>query len=373
MLVALIGNGAETMLNFRASLIRHLASRGHAVAAFAPNYGPESRKAVHRLGATPHDFPLDRSSTNPLSDLWTLAALRRHLARLRPDACLCYFVKPSIYGNLAAALVGVPRRIVMLEGLGYSFADDGNQSLRQRLVSCLVRLLLKISLSRAQIILVLNEDDRVTLVERTGMNPDRVINIGGIGVDIEDFDPVVVAENPTTFLMAARLIAEKGVVQFVEAASRIRAQDDRIRFILLGDVDDNPHSLTREQIAAWHDAGTIEWLGHVENVQDYMKQADVFVLPSYYREGVPRSTQEAMALGRAIITTDHVGCRDTVDDGVNGFLVPVKDVDALVLAMRRLIDTPGLARRMGRESRALAESRFNAANVNARIADMLES
>ena len=125
-------------------------------------------------------------------------------------------------------------------------------------------------------------------------------------------------------------------------------------------MDDNPHSLSREEVTKWQDEGVIEWRGRVSNIQDWLKQADVFVLPSFYREGVPRSTQEAMALGRAIITTDHVGCRETVDDGVNGILVPPRDVDALVRAMRRLIETPRLAQQMGTASRRLAEERFDA-------------
>lgn len=219
--------------------------------------------------------------------------------------------------------------------------------------------------------LVLNEDDRSVLIERVGIEPNKVVNMGGIGVELANFTASSVREHATVFAMAARLIAEKGVIQYVEAARRIRAKGLNARFLLLGSVDDNPHSLSREEVTKWQDEGVIEWPGRVSNIQDWLKQADVFVLPSFYREGVPRSTQEAMALGRAIITTDHVGCRETVDDGVNGILVPPRDVDALVRAMRRLIETPRLAQQMGTASRRLAEERFDAGVADSRIIDLL--
>lgn len=370
MLIAIIGNSAESLLNFRSSLIRRLAERGHEVAAFAPDFNPATRQATEQLGAMPYGFPLSRGGTSPFADLGTLRALRSALANLRPDAVLSYFIKPAIYGNLAAAMAGVPRRIVMLEGLGYGFAE-GNLSVRRRVVATTVNWLLRLSLSKAHAALVLNEDDRAVLAGLAGVNNRKVVNMGGIGVELSHFTPAPVRERATTFAMAARLIVEKGVNDYVEAARRIGAQGSCARFLLLGDVDDNPHSLTHEQVAGWQKEGVIEWPGRVSNIQDWLRQADVFVLPSFYREGVPRSTQEAMALGRAIITTDHVGCRDTVEDGVNGILVPPRDVDALVCAMRRLIDTPGLVQRMGRASRRLAEERFDAAAADKRIIDLL--
>lgn len=364
MLIALIGNSAESMLNFRASLIRRAVSVGNCVAAFAPDYTIETREAVKSLGASPFDFPLNRGGSNPAADLASLIALKRALSDLRPHAVLCYFIKPAIYGNLAARWARVPRRIIMLEGLGYGFAEVRRRSLGRLLMEQAIRMLLKASASQAEITLVLNEQDKELLIQQVGVDPCKVHNMGGIGVEIEKFTPWPVRDKAKVFVMAARLIAEKGVHQFVEAAQRIRLEDSSIRFVLLGDVDDNPNSLKYSQIAAWRDAGIIEWPGRVSNIQDWLKQADVFVLPSYYREGVPRSTQEAMALGRPVITTDHVGCRDTVNEGVNGFLVPPRDVEALIHAMRQLMETPGLAQRMGVESRRLAEERFDAANAD---------
>ena len=195
--------------------------------------------------------------------------------------------------------------------------------------------------------------------------------MGGIGVDLDDFEPSPVRSAPKVVGMAARLIAEKGVFEFATVARTVRATDSSIRFILLGDVDDNPGSLSREQIQGWVDEGIIEWPGRVSNIRDWLKEIDVFMLPSYYREGVPRSIQEAMALGLPIITTDHVGCRDTVDVGVNGFLVPIRDVEALVGALNKLLYSPGLAQTMGAASRAIACERFDANKADALIIDLI--
>lgn len=371
MLVAFIGNSAEAMLNFRGSLIRRAVASGSKVAAFAPDFCDETRAAVQELGAFPFDFPLSRGGASPVADIMSLVVLTRELRRLRPDAVLSFFVKPAIYGNLAAALVGVRRRVIMLEGLGYGFAETKAPSLSRRAIEQLIKLLLRISTARADTTLVLNEDDRVTLVEQVGTSPDRVVNMGGIGVELDEFKPSPVRKDVKVFAMAARLIAEKGVQEYVEAARRIRISNSSVRFLLLGDVDDNPNSLTTEQVSAWRDAGVVEWPGRVNNIRDWLKQADVFVLPSYYREGVPRSTQEAMALGRPIITTDHVGCRDTVTDGLNGFLVPPRDVHALTEAMLKLVNTAGLAQQMGEASRRLAEQKFDASKADSLILGLL--
>lgn len=370
MLIAIIGNSAESMLNFRSSLIRRLIESGHRVVAFAPDLDEATERAIKLLGACPARFPLSRSGTSPLSDIRTLLALRQALGELAPDAVLSYFVKPAIYGNIAATMASIPRRVVMLEGLGYGFADNGG-SLRRRVVSAGIVRLLRVSLSKAHVTLLLNEDDRSSIIEHVGIDSEKAVNVGGIGVELDKFIPSPVRTHVTTFTLAARLIVEKGVREYVEAARAIRAQGIHARFLLLGDVDDNPHSLSYDEVKQWQSEGLIEWPGRVSDIQHWLKQADVFVLPSYYREGVPRSTQEAMALGRAIITTDHVGCRDTVDDGVNGILVPPRNVEALVQAMRKLIDTPGLARQMGYASRTLAEARFDAAAADKRLIDYL--
>lgn len=360
MLIALVGNSAQSILSFRASLVRRLIEQGHRVQAFAPDYTAHSKAAVAALGAETIDFGLQRSGTNPVADARTILDLRRRLRQSRPDAILCYFIKPAIYGTIAAVLARVPRRIVMLEGLGYGFAEDAGGSWHRRALAGAMKALLRFSLIRADRTLVLNDDDRNVVTNDVGIPPKLVVNMGGIGVELDCFTPAPVREHAQVFALAARLIAEKGVHQYVDAARQIKRRYPDTTFLLLGEIDDNPTSLRADDVAAWVAEGIIEWPGRVADIQAWLKKCDVFVLPSYYREGVPRSIQEAMALGRAIVTTDHVGCRDTVEEGVNGYLIPPRDVDRLVQALTTLIETPGLATRMGIASRQLAEERFDA-------------
>lgn len=371
MIVAIVGNAAETMLNFRSSLLSALVERGHEVYAFAPDYDASSIAKIRRLGAIPIGYRLNRAGMNPINDLLSVASLLIQLQRIRPDALLCYFIKPAIYGTLAGSLARVPYRIALIEGLGYTFAE-ATVSPTQRLIQSIGKGLLRFSLARAHKVLVLNADDARELKKQCRLIAGRVEVVGGIGVDLREFQPMAVRRQTRAFIMASRLIREKGVLEFLEAARRLRPGHPAARFILVGATDQNPHSLKAEDIEHFVHTGVVEWPGYVSDVRAWLGEADVFVLPSYYREGVPRSIQEAMALGRPIITTDSVGCRDTVEEGVNGFLVPPRDVEALTEAMRRFLTMPGLATRMGRASRRLAEQRFDAAKFDSKIIGLVE-
>lgn len=367
---ALITSHAPSLANFRAPLIRALRSRGVQVLALAPNFDEGTRAAMLALGATPVDCPMARAGMNPLRDAvntWRMAALLR---RLDPNVTLGYFIKPVIFGTLAAWWAGVPRRFAMVEGLGFVFTPTGGAlSCKRRLLRRLVLWLYKLGLSRAERVIFLNPDDQAELVAAGVLPASKGFLLGGIGVDLAQWPMTPPATDPVTFLLVARLLREKGVVQYADAARIVRRQHPQARFILLGGLDDNPGSLTQADVQAWVDEGILQWHGHVP-VQPWMAQASVYVLPSY-REGVPVSTQEAMAMGRAVITTDVPGCRETVVDGVNGFLVPPRDAQALAAAMLRFVEQPELIAPMGRESRRIAEERFDVHQVNQRLVDLL--
>jgi glycosyltransferase involved in cell wall biosynthesis len=328
-----------------------------------PTTRPRCVLLLRELGATPFDYPLNRTGMNPLQDLRTVMALVRILRRLRPDVVLPYNIKPVIYGTLAAALVGVPQRITLIEGLGYAFIDTPSLTLKSRLTRALIKRLYSLALRRAQTVLFLNRDDLNEFVQIGIVERNQALLLGGIGVDLEEWPPTPPTLEPITFTLAARLIREKGIVEFAEAACRIRMRYPNTRFLLLGGLDTNPGALMQREVDAWVQQGVLEWCGHVPDVKPYLKQTSVYVLPSY-REGVPRSTQEAMAMARPVITTDAPGCRETVVQGVNGFLVPPRDVDALVAAMERFILQPELIITMGQASRKLAEERFDVRKIN---------
>lgn len=361
--LALIGNQAFSMLNFRGPLIRDVVARGTEVFAFAPDYDAPSREAVRALGATPLDHGLTRTGMNPSRDASGIADLVGKLREIRPEVALGYSIKPVIYGTLAAWMAGVPRRFAMIEGLGHIFME--HPTLKGRALRTAVSALYKVALARTTRTFFLNEDDRADFLRFGLVSAGRTEVIGAIGVDLSKWTPAPPVTSPMTFLFIGRLLREKGIVELIEAARIVKSDHPEARFILLGDIDSNPSSLSRAQIEAWVTEGLVTWPGQVD-VAPWIAQSSVFVLPSY-REGVPRSTQEAMAMARPVITTDVPGCRDTVVDGVNGFLMPAKDADALADAMLRFVLEPQLVEKMGRASRTMAEDLFDVENANARL------
>jgi glycosyltransferase involved in cell wall biosynthesis len=368
--IALIAHHAGSLLNFRGDWIRGLCASGARVLCLAPDYRDEDRVAVRRLGAEPIDYGLQRTGMNPVRDLRDAWALMSLLRRLRPDVTFAFSTKPVIYGTLAAWAARVPRRVAMIEGAGFVFTDgDRPLGWKRRVLRRAVGWLYRLALSRAHRVIFLNPDDRREFVERGLAPAGRTVVLGGIGVDLDVWALAPPVREPVTFLLVARLLREKGIVEYVEAAREVRSRNPGVRFLLLGGLDTNPGGLERTEVQSWVDEGILEWPGHVE-VRPWLARASVFVLPSW-REGVPRSTQEAMAMGRPVITTDAPGCRETIEDGVNGYRVPVRDTHALVQAMLRFVQDPDRIESMGVASRRLAEERFDVRRVNARLSEWL--
>lgn len=363
--VALIGHAAGATLNFRAPLIADLVAAGCEVEVLAPDWTEAQLARLAALGARGSAFPLARTGLNPIEDLRTLWALWRHLRRMRPDVVFTYAAKTNVWGMLAAWLAGVPRRVAMVAGMGFAFTETTTRSDRKRIfLRHMLTLLYRVTFSRADWVVVQNQDDAGMLVTACGVLPAKIVRINGTGVPLDEWPLHPPHTDPMTFTLVARLLREKGVLEFLHAARRVKARHPATRFWVLGPLDDNPGGLREADLRPWLDDGTVEWPGAVD-VKPWLAQTSVFVLPSYYREGVPRSTQEAMAMGRPVITTDAPGCRETVVEGVNGFLVPPRDVEALQRAMLRFIEEPALVARMGRESRRLAEERFDVRQANA--------
>lgn len=370
--VTLIGNAAATTLNFRGPLMADLVARGCQVDVLAPDWTPQQLMQLGELGAQGAVFPLARTGMNPMQDLRTLMALYQHLRRTRPDVVLTYAAKANVWGMLAAALARVPRRVAMVEGLGYAFTDgrQGRRTRKQRFVAWLLAHLYRWAFRVAHHVVVLNRDDAHDLQQSCGLTSSKTILLGGIGVPLDEWPLHPPHRQPITFTMVARLLREKGVLEFLAAAREVKRCHADARFWLLGPLDDNPGGLKEKDLQPWLQDGIAEWPGAVD-VKPWLAQTSVFVLPSYYREGVPRSTQEAMAMGRPVITTDAPGCRETVIDGLNGFLVPPRDVQALVQAMLRFIEQPQRIETMGHASRRLAEERFDVRRANQIIMDAL--
>ncbi len=371
--LALLTSHAPSLVHFRGPLIQSLLDNGVSVYALAPNFDENTRLALQALGATPVDCPISRTGMNPLTDVINTWKMSRLLKRLKPDITLGYFIKPVIYGSIAARLAGVPRRFAIVEGLGFVFTPTTKAvTVKHFLLKRLVLLLYRVGMSCAQRIIFLNPDDPAELVAAGVVTESKTFLLGGIGVDLGEWPMSPLVIEPVTFLMVARLLREKGVEEYAGAARLVKQRFPEARFILLGGIDENPGSITVTDVTAWVDEGILEWHGHIP-VQPWLRQASVFVLPSYYREGLPASTQEAMAMGRPVITTNAPGCRETVVEGLNGFLVPPRNPLALAEKMCTFIEQPALIEEMGRESRRLAEERFDVCKVNQRLMDLILS
>ncbi|WP_375402477.1 glycosyltransferase family 4 protein [uncultured Sphingomonas sp.] len=369
--VALITSGANSVANFRGLLIEELIRRGCRVLALAPDWDEGSRGRTSALGAQPVAISLSRAGLSPRRDSVDLVRLTVLLRRLRPDATLTYFAKPNVYGNIAARAARVPRRVAMVEGLGFAFDASAGSGPKRRLLSALARGLFRAAFAGTDRVVFLNRDDEGFFHEHRMVCPDKAVQIGGIGVDLDAFAATPPVTSPVTFLLMARLLRGKGILEYAAAAEIVRKSHPTARFVLLGAFDANPESLSAADILPWVERGVIEWPGHVDDVRAQLAASSVFVLPAWAREGLPRSSQEASAMGRPVITTDVVGCRDTVEHGVNGLIVRPRDVADLARAMTRLIENPAEMIRMGEAGRRFAESHYDGRAKSRTLADLL--
>jgi glycosyltransferase involved in cell wall biosynthesis len=362
----LIAGFPDSILQFRGALLDALQAHGLDVHVAAPGLDSNSpmRQALQARGLTAHDIPLQRTGMNPAKDLRSLFSLWRLMRRLRPGYTLAYTVKPVIYGTLAAWLAGVPRRYALITGLGYAFQGDEQTKDSRGALRRIVQELYRQGLKRAHKTFFQNPDDEALFRDLRILSGSQATGImNGSGVDLDRYQVAPLPPTPG-FLLIARLLGDKGVREYAAAAARMRATYPDCTFSLAGWIDDNPDAIAETELQAWVAAGHIRYLGRLNDVRPAIQACNVYVLPSY-REGTPRTVLEAMAMGRAIITTDAPGCRQTVEENRNGYLVPPRSVDDLVRAMERLHADPSLIAAMGAQSRIMAEDRYNVHKVNA--------
>ena len=359
--VMVIGGFAESLINFRGPLLRRLIADGHSVVACAPDASLELQARLSTLGIGYRHVPIQRAGMNPLRDVATVRALVDVYRDVRPDLVLSYTIKPVIYGSIAARIAGVPRVCSMVTGLGYSF---GTATWKQRALNPVVRGLFRAALSKNEVVFFQNPDDMELFVERKLATERQAVLVNGSGVDLQHYGVAPLPNGAPSFLLITRLLWEKGVGEYVAAARQLKTRWPNATFRLLGPLDPNPTAISRAQLDAWCAEGVVEYLGSTSDVRPAMAAASVFVLPSAYREGTPRTVLEAMAMGRPVITTDAPGCRETVARGENGFLVPVNDASALADAMEQFLRDPKLVPAMGARSRRMAEEKYDVHLVN---------
>ncbi|GAA3535634.1 glycosyltransferase family 4 protein [Zobellella aerophila] len=360
----LIASYPDSLIKFRGPLIDVLLAKGLDVHVAVPDLA-ETNAIYHALTAknvTVHSIGLQRTGVNPVVDLGTICELYRLMRKIKPSYVLGYTVKPVIYGSLAARLARVPRCFVLVTGLGYAFTGE-NCSGRRGLLKALVQMLYRCALGWVDKAFFQNPDDE-GLFRQQGILPATVPSciVNGSGVDTVEYQQTPLPDAPC-FLLIARLLGDKGVREYALAAASVKQRFPQVQFQLVGWIDDNPDAISQQELNAWIKQGTVVYLGKLSDVRPAIAGCSVYVLPSY-REGTPRTVLEAMAMGRPVITTDAPGCRETVIEGDNGFLVPVKGVTELITAMEQFIIKPELIGKMGQRSREMAEEKYNVHMVN---------
>ena len=342
----------------RRELVEHLVGLGHEVLLIAPVNSDEAKAAGWPCRWL--NWPLVQHGTNPLSEIPSLWFLYRSLVRERPDVVLNYRAKSIIYGTLAARAAGLRDVNAIFTGLGHYFVDDARtRTPIGRLVSFALKFILRLN----RTVFFQNTDDMALFLGRDLVLEDQAFVLPGSGINIEEFSPRPKPDSVDRFVLVSRLLRDKGIFEFCEAARAVKRTHPAAHFVLAGSAGSEPTAIRSGELDAWIRDGSIDYLGEVGDVRPLMASATAVVLPSYYSEGVPRSLLEALAMGRPAITTDMPGCRMTVVDGVNGYLVAPRDSSSLAAAMEKLIDDSVLVERMGTQSREMAISQFEVHHV----------
>jgi len=367
MKICIIGALPASLLRFRGELIKSFVSDGHQVVAMSSGASVDDALSIKLLGARYVDYAVQRNGLNPFSDFYTLLNLVKLFAAEKPDLVLAYTIKPVIWGGIAAKIFSNIKFYGLITGLGFAFQKGG---LRRNLLATLVVNLYRVSLSNASKIVFQNPDNLQAFVDLKIIHNEKAACVNGSGVDLDYYVTSQVMATGFTFLSIARLLGEKGLREYAAAAKILKKKYPDVVFQLLGPEDPSPDGISISEVNIWQKAGHIEYLGSTNDVRPYINNCSVFVLPSYH-EGMPRTVLEAMAVGRPILTTNVPGCKETVVDGENGFLVPAENVEALVDCMERFILNPNLIKTMGRRSREIAEEKYDVHKVNQSILEIM--
>ncbi len=367
MKIAVLSSFTTSLMWFRLDMMKTFRERGYEVLAVGEGSEEEWAVRFQAEGIRYRSIPVQRNGTNPLKDIRTLRALRMLLKEEKPDKIFAYQAKTVIYGGIAAQMNRIQEFYPLIAGVGSVFLGKG---LKNKILRAILVREYRLGMKKAPGCFFQNKDDLAVFVSNKIVRPEQVTMLHGSGVDIARFHPAPLPETPA-FLCVSRLIRDKGVGEYLEACRILRQKHPQVRCMLVGPFDTNPSAIQPQALQSYIDDGSVEYFGEQKDVYPYLTQTSIFVLPSYH-EGTPKTVLEAMASGRAIITTDAPGCRETVTDGVNGLLVPVKNVTALAEAMGSLIASPEQLETMGAEGRRLAESKFDVKLVNQAICQTMK-
>lgn len=359
----IIGAEPASLTNFRGDLIKALVAEGVDVSALSGPQNLTQRGAIQALGARPIAYSVTRTSLNPLADFRTYWELRKLYRLNRPDTILAYTIKPVIWGGLAARTLPDCKFYALVTGLGFAFQGRG---LVRRGLSNFVSKLYRRALRQANKVIFQNADNRDEFVSRGIVSPQQCAVVAGSGVDIEKFAATPLPNGPAVFLVIARLLREKGLREFAAAAEIVRSRYPEAQFHLVGPLDPSPDGISLREVEKWGRSGAVVYHGAANDVRPFIAACHIYVLPSYH-EGMPRTVLEALAMARPILTTDVPGCRETVTDGINGFLVPKENAAALADRMVWFLENREAWQSMSAASRTLAQEIYDVRKINADI------
>lgn len=369
MKVLIIGALPESLLNFRGNLIKDIRVNGHEVIAMAAPTNKDTIEKIEALGCQFIPLSIKRNGLNPFADLGTFLSLIKSIKKHKPDVILAYTIKPVIWGGIAARFFSKGKFFALITGLGFAFQKG---STKRNIVNFIATNLYKFALKNAQRVIFQNPDNQQVFIDQNIVKKEVTCRVHGSGVDIKHFKKSPLANNThPTFLTIARLLGDKGIREFTAAAQQVKKKHPNACFQILGPEDPSPDGIPLAEVMQWHNNKDIEYLGHTDDVRPSIEGCDIFVLASYH-EGMPRTVLEAMSIGRPILTTNVSGCKETVDDGVNGYLVNKADVNDLSEKLLWFIENPQRWPEMAEQSYALVLKQYTVEKVNKDLIDILQ-
>jgi glycosyltransferase involved in cell wall biosynthesis len=361
----LISPKNRTVYNFRGDLISDIQKKGYNVIVTGPN--TDGKDEIDKLGVEFFLIPLKKNGLSIWADLNYFYKLFKLIKREKPNVTLGYTIKPVIFGSIAAKLAGVGNVNALITGTGYAFLAKG---FKASIIRFLVSILYSVSFTATNTVIFQNPDDRDLFIKRRMLKKNKTRLVNGSGVNMRHFRPTDFPDQ-ITFFMLSRMLLIKGVQEYIQAAALVKAKYPQIRFILLGAFEDMPSAIKYEELKPYIEQGIIDYFGETDDVRKYYSQCSVYVLPSW-AEGTPRTVLEAMAMGRPIITTNSRGCRETVVEGKNGFMVPINDPRTLALKMESIVNDQSLIEKMGIESLNICREKFEIQLVNKNMIKYLQ-
>lgn len=367
MKIAVLSSHTSSLFWFRMDMMKEFKKNGHTVIALGSEPEADWKKKFEEYSIDYRQLYVERNGVNPLKDLKTLISLISFMKKEKPDKVFAYQAKTIVYGSIAAKINGISEVYPLIAGLGSIFRGQG---FKNKIVKGIMKIEYWAACKFSKKVFFQNQDDKNEFILNGLLKNDKTVIINGSGVNLEKFKETPIPENPT-FLFIGRLIKDKGIMEYLEACKKVKEKYPEVRCLLVGPYDSNPSALTPEELKPYIESGVIEYNGEQNDVRPFIAQCSTYLLPSYH-EGTPKTVLEAMAMGRSIITSDAPGCRETVIEGLNGYLVKVKDTQGLISKMEYLISNQDICITMGKESAKIAKEKYDVRVVNQSIMKVME-